>query len=134
MQSQKIAILTFCFTAIKPFILNTCCLFFSLENLFKLRFITMRVAKFTVKRSKMAIPWGYHNPENVHFRPVSTDPCSSGSEILITVGQEQCRATLVFPISYVFGKGVNIAPKSQKWGFDVISLPVCLEFHQYSFF
>ena len=82
----------------------------------------------------MSIPSGYHDLENVHFHPVSTDSCSSGSEIPITAGHEQCRPTLVFPVSEVFGKGVNIAPKSQKWGFDVISPPVCLDFHGYSFF
>ena len=61
--------------------------------------MTIPVLKFHINMSKMAIPRGYHDPENVHFRPVSTDPCSSGSEIPITVGREQCRATLVFPVS-----------------------------------
>ena len=65
----------------------------------------MPALKFNTNMSKMAIPRGYHDPENVHFRPVSTNPCSSGSEIPITVGHEQCRATLVFPLSYVIGKG-----------------------------
>ena len=61
--------------------------------------------KFDINMSKMAIPWGYHDPENVHFRPVSTDLCSSGSEIPITVGQEQCQATLFSPYRMSLVKG-----------------------------
>ena len=60
--------------------------------------MTIPVRKFNINMSKMAIPWGYHDPENLHFRPVKTDTWSSGSEIPIIVGHEQCRATLVFPL------------------------------------
>ena len=50
----------------------------------------MPALKAHIKMSKMVIPRGYHDPENLHFRPVKTDTWSSGSEIPITAGHEQC--------------------------------------------
>ena len=102
--------------------LSTCRFFLSLENLFKFRFITMRALKFIVKASRMAIPWGYHDPRNVHFPPVNEDTCSPGSETPMMGGHDRCRGTLVFPLSKLFAEGVKIAPKGQKSYLSVISV------------
>ena len=114
MQSQKIAIRTFRFTVIEPLMLKTSFLFLSLENLFIFRFITMRVLKFIVKASILAIPRGYHDPENVHFPLVNEDTCSPGSEMPMIGGHDRCRGTLVFPLSELFVEGVKLPLKVKK--------------------
>ena len=86
----------------------------SLENLSIFRFITMRVLKFPVKASILAIPWGYHDPKNVHFPPVNEDTCSPGSENPMMGGHDRCRGTLVFPLSELFVEGVKLPLKVKK--------------------
>ena len=71
----------------------------------------MPLPKSKIKASKMAIPWGYHDPKNIHLHPVTAHTCSPGSEIPIMGGHEQYRTTLVIPASKLFVKGVKIAPK-----------------------
>ena len=114
MQSQKIAIRTFRFTVIEPLMLKTSFLFLSLENLFIFRFITMRVLKFIVKASILAIPRGYHDPENVHFPPVNEDTCSPGSEMPMMGGHDRCGGTLAFPLSELFVEGVKLPLEVKK--------------------
>ena len=94
----------------------------------------MPIVTFAVKRSKVAIPRGSHDPENVHFPPVSDDACSLGSEMPMVGGHERCRTTLVFPVSELFAKGVKIAPKGQKRPLYVIRASFPLFLRVYSSF
>ena len=82
----------------------------------------MRVLKFPVKASILAIPWGYHDPKNVHFPPVNEDTCSPGSENPMMGGHDRCRGTLVFPLSELFVKGVKM-PLKVKNALQLLQVP-----------
>ena len=74
----------------------------------------MRVLKFPVKASILAIPWGYHDPKNAQFSPINEDTWSPGSEMPMMGGHDRCRGTLVFPLSELFVEGVKLPLKVKK--------------------
>ena len=133
MSTRKIGISTFSFTLIEQFAQMTYFFFLWLGNLFSIRFISLPAFRIIVNLPKIAIPRGYHDPRNVHFHQVCTDTCSERSEISITIGHEQCRTTLAFPVSEVFDKGGKNAPKGQKEGFYVRSPSFGFSFRGFSY-